>query len=79
MQRDRRMIMQFLHHLITSDTTGILLLSIAVILLAVDCSMLHRKVKSLQQQINRLTHTPETPHVVTETGMQSTDAPLRTV
>ncbi|KOA60877.1 hypothetical protein BAAM0499_03090 [Bifidobacterium animalis subsp. animalis MCC 0499] len=73
------MIMQFLHHLITSDTTGILLLSVGIILLAVDCSTLHRKVKSLQQQINRLTHTPATQGSVTETGMQTSDATPRTV
>lgn len=71
--------MQFLHHLIMSDTTGILLLSVGIILLAVDCSMLHRKVKSLQQQINRLPHTLATQGSVTETGMQTSGVTPRTV
>lgn len=68
---------EFLRFLATSDVVTTLLLSMGIIALAVDCNVLHRKVKALHQQIDSAQHiadTTESHGFIKETAVPSVDA-----
>ncbi|RYM91609.1 hypothetical protein PG2010B_1363 [Bifidobacterium animalis subsp. lactis] len=72
---------EFLRFLTTSDVVTTLLLSTGIVALAVDCNVLHRKVKALQQQIDSANHiadTTESHGFIKETAVPSTGAAPQT-